>query len=179
MGDGGRFRGMIVAHEGKNPAMGGGSRRVCMAEHIARPVYAGTLAVPERKYAVIAPLAQKLGLLRTPTGRCRQILVQTGLKGDIGCREPVPGLPELLVDSAERRAPITGYKPGGVQPGAAIKFVLHQQQSHNRLRAGNEYPFFGEVILVIKRYMMKHHCHLLAGGNCRIMKSTTHQLPIK
>ena len=78
-----------------------------MAEHIARTVDAGTLAVPDREDAVILAFAEELGLLRAPAGRGGKFLVEAGLEHDVRFLELPPGTPQLLVEAAERRAAIS------------------------------------------------------------------------
>jgi hypothetical protein len=52
-------------------------------ERIARPIDAGSLAVPKRENAVVAGARKELRLLQAPDGSRREILVQPGLKTNV------------------------------------------------------------------------------------------------
>src|SRR5690606_28159279 len=97
---------MVVAHQRQDAAMLRGACEIGVAEDVAGAVDARSLAVPEGKDAVVPALAQQLGLLRAPAGGGGKLLVEARLKDDVGRLELGPGLPQLLVEAAERRAAI-------------------------------------------------------------------------
>ncbi len=86
--------------------MARGAGIVGVAEHVAGPVNARPLAVPEAEHAVEPALAAQFRLLGAPEGGRRQILVETALELDVvGC-EHLLGAQELLVEPAEGGAAI-------------------------------------------------------------------------
>ena len=138
-----------------------------MAEHIARTVDAGTLAVPDREDAVILAFAEELGLLRTPAGRGGELLVEAGLEHDIRFLELPTGTPELLVEAAERRAAISRHEAGRPQPCEAVALALHHQHPDDRLRTGDEEAFLAEVVFVVERDVVKRHPGILLIDSLR------------
>jgi len=65
-------------------------------------VEAGTLAVPESEYAVVAGTGEQIELLRAPDDRRRQFLVHCRLEVDVIILEMTGGFPERAVEPAQR-----------------------------------------------------------------------------
>ena len=77
------FRRMVVAHQRQHASMLGRAGKVCVTKHVARPVHARPLAVPQRKHAIILAGTVQARLLRSPACCRCQFLVQSGLKHDV------------------------------------------------------------------------------------------------
>ena len=58
---------------------------------------------------------------------------------------------EVLVEAAERRAAIAGDEARRVEAGEPVPLPLHQQQAHDRLRAGDEDAILRKIVLVVER----------------------------
>ena len=157
MRDGRGFGHVVVAHQGEHAAMPGRSGEIGVAENVTGAIDAGALAVPDREHAVVLAFAEQFGLLRAPAGGRRKLLVEAGLEDDIRFGELLPGLPQLQVEPAQRRAAIAGDEAGGVQPVPAVALALHQQHADDGLRAGQEDTLFAEVELVVERDVVKRH----------------------
>jgi hypothetical protein len=115
------FRAVIVTHQGQHAAVFRGAGRIGMAEHVACPVNARALAVPDCEYAVISALAPHLRLLRAPDRGRRHVLVHARLELHVGRLRIAHRLGELLIQPAHRRATIPGHIPGGIQPAASSR----------------------------------------------------------
>ena len=59
-------------------------------------------------------------------------------------------LPQLQIESAERRSAIAGDESRRVEPGGAIAHLLHQRQTHQRLHAGQINAAFGAGVFVLE-----------------------------
>ena len=92
------FACVVIAHSHQHTAMWRRACHIRMAHHITRTVHPRALAVPKAENAIIAPLAPKLGLLRSPQRRGRKVFIQAFLKGDIGLFQPFAGAGHLHVD---------------------------------------------------------------------------------
>ena len=149
--------GVIVAKRHQHAAIRAGPGHVGMAHHVARPVDARSLAVPEAEDAVELALAAQLGLLTAPKGRGRQIFVQTRLELHIASGQHRLGPRHLHVDRAKRRAAITGDVSGGVQSRFGIACLLHQHQSNQSLGTVHEDRRFFQIVTVLKAYLMFGH----------------------
>ena len=155
---------MVVAHQGEHAAMLRRAGEIGVAEDVARAVDARPLAVPDRKDAVVLAFAEKLRLLRAPAGGRGKLLVEAGLEDDVGAGELLLGAPELLVETAERRAAVAGNETRRIQAGPAVALALHQQHADDRLRAGQEDALLAEIELVVERNVVKRHRQILCGG---------------
>ena len=110
------FARVIVAHRHHDAAMARRSGHVAVAHDVARPVHPRTLAVPQRKDAVVTPLAAQFGLLAAPDGGRGQILVQTGLEQDLRCRQALGLARHLQIDTAQGRSAIAGDQSRRIKP---------------------------------------------------------------
>ena len=86
------------------------------------------------------------------------------MEDDVARLQVLLGAPELLVDPAERRAPIAADEPRGIQPGTPVALLLHQREAHDRLRPGQEHPVLGEVELVVERDPAARHLPDFVAG---------------
>ena len=65
--------------------------------------------------------------------------------------EVLLGLPQRLVEAAERRAAIAGDEAGGVEPGGEVALALQHGQADQRLDAGQEDAAGGGGVFVVQR----------------------------
>ncbi len=131
---------MVVAGDRQYAAMLPGAGRVGVLEDVAAAVDSRPLAVPHAEYAVMLGARRKIDLLRAPQRRCGQILIDAGLEYDLVFGKMLLGLPQGLIQSAQRRTAIAGNVAGGIQPGQGVALVLQQQQADQSLGAGEKYP---------------------------------------
>ena len=144
------FRAMIIAHECQHTAMTCGSRKICVAEYVTRPVYARTLAIPQAEHAILGRRCIETGLLRAPDRRGRKFLIEAGLEDDVFAFQRIARTPQLMIKPAKRRAAISGNEAAGIKSGKPVTLFLHEQHAHDCLGAGYEDPFLGEVELVVE-----------------------------
>jgi hypothetical protein len=107
---------MVVADNYKHAAMRRGPIGVAVLERVAGPVDARALAVPEREHALDLARRVALDLLRAEDRGRGEVLVDRRLEADARDVEMLRGLPELLVDPAERRAAVPETKPAVSSP---------------------------------------------------------------
>ena len=136
---------MIVAHERKHAAMFRRAGEIDVTQRVAAAVDARPLAVPNGEDAVIFAFAAHLGLLRAPDGGGGEILVEARHEKDVVGVEKRLRLVHLRVDAAQRRAAIAGDEARRIQPRAPVALLLHQEQAHDRLRAGHQHAVAGKV----------------------------------
>ena len=77
------FAGVIVAEQCNHTAVLGRAGMIGVAKHVAGPVDAGPLAVPDAEHAVVFAFASQLRHLRAPQRRRREVFVETGLEHDV------------------------------------------------------------------------------------------------
>ena len=140
---------MVVAHSHQHTAKRAGSGHVRMAHHVARPVHARPLAVPQPEHAVELAFTAQLGLLRAPEGGGCEVFVQAPLKGNIVFCQWLGGLIHLHIDRAQGRSAIAGDQTRRVMSRCPIALLLHQHQAHKRLRAIKQNRAFAQVETVI------------------------------
>ena len=157
MRGGGGFRGVVVAHQGENAAVLGGAGHVGVAEDVAGTIDARALAVPHAEDAIELALAAQLGLLRAPQRGGGELFVDAGRELDVGGSQETAGAHHLLVEAAERRATIAGDVAAGVETGAAVALLLHQQGADQRMIAGDQDAGLGEVEFVVEADRSKRH----------------------
>ncbi len=157
MRGGGGFRRVVVAHERDDAAVRRGAGEIGVAEDVAGAVDARPLAVPHAEDAIELAFAAQFGLLRAPERGGGQFLVDAGLELDVLGGEKAAGPLHLLIEAAERRAAVAGDIAGGVEPGAPVQLLLHQQGADQRLVAGHEDVALGEVVLVVEADGMEGH----------------------
>ncbi len=154
---GGGLGGVVVPHQREHAAMFGGAGGIGVAEHVARAVDAGALAVPDAEHAVVLAFAAQLGLLRPPQRGRGEVLVEAAVEEDVVRLQQRLGALELLVEPAERRTAIAGDVARGVEARAPVAFLLHQAEADDRLIAGDEDRRFPEVVFVGKRDGPERH----------------------
>ena len=111
---------MVIAGQQEDSTMGGGACEVAVLDDVTRAVNARSLGVPHGKDAVVIGADRHVQLLRAQYGGRREIFVDARLETDVVPFEKGLGLPKLLVDQAERRSAVTGYKAAGIQPRSII-----------------------------------------------------------
>ena len=95
------------------------------------------------------PFAAHFRLLRAPQRGSGEIFVEAGRQDDVARRQQFLGTHELLINAAERRAAIARDVAGGVEPGAAVAFMLHERRPDQRLGPRHEYAVDAEVVFVV------------------------------
>src|SRR3974390_3666447 len=121
----GGFGGVVVAHQCDAAAGLRGAGQISVAENVARAIDTRSFAVPHYKHAIELALAMQLSLLRTPQRGGGEFFVETSLELDVSGGELLGRPRELLIETAERRTPITGQKACGFQAGDAVARLLH------------------------------------------------------
>ena len=162
----GALRTVIVAGQHQHAAM---ARRACcvrMLEHIAASVDARPLAVPHREHAVDLGSGRQAELLRAPDRGRREVFVQPGLEHDPVLLQMIAGLPERLVDTAQRRTAVAGHEARGIQTGTSVAFALQHRQTHQRLRSRHEGAAALERVLVVEGDFAQ--CAVEVGAQRRI-----------
>ena len=129
---------------------------VGVLEGVARAVDARALAVPHAEHAIVPGAGIEMDLLGAPQGGRREVLVDAGLEFDVVLLDEALGLPQRLVEAAERRAAIAGDVAGGVEAGGQVPLALHHGQPHQRLRAGQVDPPAFEHVFVVQGYRLGH-----------------------
>src|SRR5215469_3622575 len=130
VGSGGRFRGVIIAHQSQYTAVLCRAGEIGVAEHVAGAVDAGAFAVPHGEHAVVLALAAQRGLLRAPDRGGRQVFVDAALKTNVAVVEEALGAQKLAVEIAERRATVAGHVTRGIEAVAAVELLLHEAEPH-------------------------------------------------
>ncbi len=133
-----RFAGMVVARQQEDTARRRRAEQITVPQNIAGTVDAGALRVPHGKDAVVIGADRHVQLLRAQDGGRREIFVDARLETDVVLFEKGLGLPELLVDQAERRSAVTGYEAAGIQPRGFVAAALHHRQADQGLRTRQE-----------------------------------------
>ena len=147
---------VVVAGQHHDAAVPGSAGVVGVLESVAGAIDAGALAVPHAEHAVVARAGIEVDLLRAPQRRGRQVLVGAGLEFDVVLLDEALGLPQRLVEAAERRAAITRYVAGGVEAGGKVALALHHGQSDQSLRAGEIHPARFEYVFVVQGHRCWH-----------------------
>jgi hypothetical protein len=129
---------VVVAADRQDAAQRRSAQHVRIAEHVARPVDAVALAVPDAEDTIGLGRTISLVHLRAPQGGGGQILVQTRLEDDVMRVEVRLCLPQLLVVSSDGRAAIAGDQARRPQAPMLVEAPLHQRQAHEGLNAGHE-----------------------------------------
>src|SRR5476649_1708251 len=141
---------MVVTGQDQYAAVLGGTGIVGVLEDVAAAVDAGALAVPDAENAVVFGAVIKMDLLGAPKGGRREVLVEAGLEFDVALLDELLGLPERLVEAAERGAAIAGDIAAGIEAGRQIPLPLHHRQPHQRLGTSQVYPTALDYILVVQ-----------------------------
>ncbi len=147
---GGRFAGVVVAHQHQHAAVLGAAGQVAVAEGVAAAVHAGALAVPDREHAVEAAVATDLGHLRAPDGRGGQVFVHAGQEHHVVRVEVLARLGQLVVVGTQRRAAVASNVAGGVEPSRAVAALLHHRQAHQGLHTGQVHRALRGGVLVVQ-----------------------------
>ena len=131
-------------------------------EHIARTIDAWALGVPEREDTIVLRLTQQMHLLRAPYGGGGQIFIHPRLETDVVRRQRIAGLPECLIQPAQRRAAIARHKARRVEPSSAITQALHHHQADQRVDTAQEHAPRVRCEFVLCRDEL--HANLAKGG---------------
>ena len=162
-----RFCRVVVAHQREHTAILAGAGKVGVAENVAAAIDARPFAVPDRKHAIVFALAANFGLLRTPDRCRRQILVEARHELNVVRIEHAFGAMHLHIDAAERGTAIAGDQSRRVEPREVVTFLLHEQETHDCLRAGGKDAVLGEVENVVQGDLVEG----LGDARCRVLRA--------
>ena len=127
-----------------------GAGIVGVLQHVARAVDARALAVPHAEHAVVARAGIEVDLLGAPQGGGGEVLVDARLELDVVLLDEALGLPQRLVEPAQRRAAIARDVARRIEPGREVALALHHRQAHQRLRAGQVDPSAFKYVFVVQ-----------------------------
>ena len=148
---GGRRLGhVVVACQRHDAAVPGRAGIVGVLQHVARAVDARALAVPHAEHAVVARAGIEMDLLGAPQRGGGEVLVDARLELDVVVLDEALGLPQRLVEAAQRRAAIARDVACGVEPGGEVALALHHRQAHQRLRSGQVDPSAFKYVFVVQ-----------------------------
>src|SRR5262249_32917960 len=122
------FRRVIVAGEHEHAAVLRGASKVRVLEDVAATVDARSLAIPHGEHAIDLRVRVQVDLLRAPDGGRGKVLVQTGLKLDVGAIQKFLRLPQREVERAERRATVSRNESSRIEPGELVALALQDEQ---------------------------------------------------
>jgi hypothetical protein len=103
-------------------------------------------------------------LLAAPDGGRGEVLVEAFLEHDVGGGQVFASAAGLLVQPAERRTAIAGDESRRVQARLVIQPMLVDQDSKQRLDAGDENPTLREQKLVVERHFRVPHRNFLPSA---------------
>src|SRR4249919_219661 len=89
-------------------------------------------------------------LLGAPDGGGGEFFVDSRLELDVMSRQMPMGLPECLVQPAERRTPVAGNVAGGVKARRRVALALDEGKANERLNAGQVNPTAVRNVLVVQ-----------------------------
>ncbi|MDT4827083.1 hypothetical protein FQZ97_604120 [compost metagenome] len=133
-----RHAAVVVARHHQHAAVRRRAIRIAVLERVARAVHARALAVPHGVHAIDGALGVGFDTLRAQHLRGGQLLVHGGHEADARLLEALTGLPDGLVDHAQRRAAVAAHEALRVQAACRVALALHRQDADQRLRAGEE-----------------------------------------
>ena len=148
---------MIVADESEHPAQRRRAGGVGMLEHIARPVDAGGLAIPDAEQAIESRAWKQAELLAAPDGGGAKVFVQTFPEFDVVRIQPFLRRTQLLVVSAQRRAAIAGDEAACCITCRAVQPLAIQRQADQRLDAGHIGLALDKIVFVVQRNFAVFH----------------------
>ncbi|KAG0920615.1 hypothetical protein G6F32_015509 [Rhizopus arrhizus] len=125
--------GMVIGRQRQHAAVTRGAGGVGVLEHVAAAVHARALAVPHAEHAIARGAREQVQLLRAPHRRRGQVFVHAGLEHHVVRLQVLLGLPQRLIQAAQRRTPIARDIAGRVQAGLLVAQLLQQRQAHKRL----------------------------------------------
>ncbi len=141
---------MIVAGEDEHASVLRSPRRVGVLEHVAAAIDARAFPIPHAEDAVVPRAREHADLLGPPEGARREIFVDPGLEFHMVLLEVLARAPQRLIETAERRAAITGDEARGIQAGGPVTLALQHRQAYQRLRAGHENAAALQRVLVVE-----------------------------
>ena len=148
---GGRRLGhVVVARQRHDAAVPGRAGIVGVLQHVARAVDARALAVPHAEHAVVARAGIEMDLLGAPQRGGGEVLVDARLELDVVVLDEALGLPQRLVEAAQRRAAIARDVACRIEPGREVALALHHRQAHQRLRSGQVDPSAFKYVFVVQ-----------------------------
>jgi hypothetical protein len=95
-------------------------------------------------------------LLGAPQRGRGEVLVGAGLEFDVALLDEALGLPQRLVEAAERRAAVAGDVAGRVEAGGLVALALHHGQPHQGLGAREVDPAGLQYVFVVQGYSGRH-----------------------
>src|SRR5262249_40830450 len=114
------------------------------------------LAIPDAEHAVVARAGIEVDLLGAPQRGGGEVLVGAGLELDVVLLDEALGLPQRLVEAAQRRAAIARDVARGIEVGGKVALALHHRQPHQRLRSGQIDPPAFQQVFVVESHCQRH-----------------------
>ena len=130
---------VVITGHHQHAAMRRAAVGVAVLERVSSAVHARALAVPHGKHAFNRAFRVGFHALRAQHLGRSQFFVDGGDEADAGFGEALAGLPDRLVQHAQRRAAVATDKALGVQALRRIAPGLHQHQPHQGLGTGQEH----------------------------------------
>ncbi len=122
-----------------------------MPDRVRGPVDAGRLAEPHADHAVEARPRERARELRAPHRGRAELLVDGAAQHDVVLLAERPEALELLIEAGERRALVARHERRGAQARSSISAMLVQQNTHQRLNAGQKDAPLLQLIAVGER----------------------------
>jgi len=141
---------VVVAREGDDAAVLGGAGIVGVLQHVARAIDARALAVPHAEHAVVARAGIEMDLLGAPQRGGGEVLVDARLEFDVVVLDEALGLPQRLVEAAQRRAAVARDVARRVEARCQVTLALHHRQAHQGLRSGQVDPSAFKDVFVVQ-----------------------------
>jgi hypothetical protein len=158
------FSAMVVAGHDQHAAMFRGARGIGMAQHVAAPVDARPLAIPDGEDAVIGALAPHLRLLAAPDRGRGKVLIEAGMELYSLGLEQLMGALEGQIDAADGGAAITRDVARRFETRLAVQGFLGESRPHHDLGARDENPVLRQIIFVVERNCLSHAANLSLMG---------------
>ena len=146
-----RLAGMVVTGNQQDTAVFRGAGGIGVLEHIPAAVYAGALAIPHGKHAVVFGSLEQAYLLRSPDGGGGEFFIDAGLEMNVVLFEVLFGFPQRLIKTTQRRTAIAGDKTGGVESGGKVALALDHGEADEGLDAGEIDAAGIKCVLVVQR----------------------------
>ena len=125
----------IVAHQGEHAAVLAHSRVVRVLEGIARPVHAGSLAVPHAEHAVVLRAREEPHHLAAEHRGGAEVLVEPRREHHVVGFEQLALTLQRLVEAAQGRPAVARDEGGGTEPAALVGPVLVERKPDQGLGA--------------------------------------------
>ena len=147
------FGDVIITRHRNDAAPRRGAGHVGVFEHVAAPVHARALTVPNAEHAVVFVAARwgKTELLRAPQRGSGQLFIDTGLKHNVVRLQVRLCLDQCLVIAPQRRTTVATDEAGRILAHTLVAQALQHGQLDQRLHAAHEGRAVIKRVFVIQR----------------------------